>query len=95
MGLPTLRRGGKELLGPGQVLAFLKGEHGRDKARRGLAMGTNSGRPTGLIGACEGVILAAALLPLAWPAIDQEVFLGSPKLVLEAVLLPKRERLAT
>ena len=50
-----------------------KREHRGDEARGGLAMGTNSGSPTGSIGATEGVILAAALVPLASLAIDQEM----------------------
>ena len=43
---------------------------------------TCDGRQLSSVGACEGIILAAALLPLAWPAVNQEVFLSSPKQIL-------------
>ena len=51
----------------------------------------NGGRAASPVGACEGVVLAAALLPLAWPAVEQEVFLSSPEKILKAAFFPKRD----
>ena len=47
------------------------------------------------LSACEGVVLAAALRLLAWPAVEQGVFLGSSQKVLEADHLPEREAFGT
>ena len=67
VGLRAQGRGGKELLGPRQVVTLLEGEHGGDKPCGSLAIGANGGK---------GVVLAAALLPLA---VEQEMPLGSPQ----------------
>ena len=62
---PPQERGGKKLLGPGEVLLLLKGEHRRDETRGGLAKGANKSRLASAVGACKGIRLAVTLLYLA------------------------------
>ena len=70
VGLRAKGGGGKKLHGPRQILTSTK-EHGGS-----LATGANNGRSTSPVGRSEGVVRAATLLPLAWSAVEQEVFLA-------------------
>ena len=73
-----MRRGS---LAHDRFITLPKGEHGRDKTSGSLTKSADCGRSASSEGPSEGVVLAAALLPLAWSAleqdaVEQEMFFG-------------------
>ena len=76
-----------------QVRSSFSSQESIEETRPVVALreGTNSSRSAcAIIGACKGAKLTATLLPLASLAIDQEMFFGLSKWILEAALLPSQ-----